>query len=474
MVVVPLAERHAADRVKAEIEADGKTRVGSVEVGLLSRSLVLTDLRSRRVGDISIGRWRASGLAWPFDELLRGRTPLSGWRLGDPLTAGSIEIDALVVVSEDGSTWSVDLLRLEGFELAAYDDDVGPGPNRVVALGARVLQALTLSRFEEQGVAFTGPGSHNTVRIESFVLHDVSRGDVGSLALTRFEIGERGAKEPGFALASIDAKGIGLRRILSSLSSPDWEPGVPTGRLDLEAFDASGFDGALLKQYGLSLDRIGYEMVREAPGITRARSRITGFSMAPPLHGAETLQLRMIMEAMGLEELRLELECSAIEDRNKGELSVDRCALIGRDLGEVDLSLKVVDADEAFWRAVDEGDMALVYRSQAALGTARLTLADRSLLDRALRAAASTTGQPVAAMRAEAAREVRRFQPAGVLITEDMTRLLDTVARFIELGGTLVVEARPDPPFGLDRVSYLATPGPDLIDVLGVSAKLTR
>ena len=35
-------------------------------------------------------------------------------------------------------------------------------------------------------------------------------------------------------------------------------------------------------------------------------------------------------------------------------------------------------------------------------------------------------------MRANLAQEVRRYQPPGVLITEDMTKLLDTVARFVE------------------------------------------
>ena len=57
-----------------------------------------------------------------------------------------------------------------------------------------------------------------------------------------------------------------------------------------------------------------------------------------------------------------------------------------------------------------------------------------------------------------------------MLITEDMTRLLDTVARFVEKGGTLTIEARPDPPFGIDKVRYLQTPGPDLVTLLGLSA----
>ena len=72
------------------------------------------------------------------------------------------------------------------------------------------------------------------------------------------------------------------------------------------------------------------------------------------------------------------------------------------------------------------------------------------------------------------AAEIRGYQPPNVLITDDMTKLLDTVARFIEQGGTLTVEARPDPPFGLDKARFLAQPGPDLINLLGLSASLAR
>jgi hypothetical protein len=48
------------------------------------------------------------------------------------------------------------------------------------------------------------------------------------------------------------------------------------------------------------------------------------------------------------------------------------------------------------------------------------------------------------------------------------------VARFVETGGTLTIDAKPDPPVGLDRVSYLRTPGPDWVSVLGLSATLSR
>ena len=53
-----------------------------------------------------------------------------------------------------------------------------------------------------------------------------------------------------------------------------------------------------------------------------------------------------------------------------------------------------------------------------------------------------------------------------------MTQLLDTVARFVEQGGTLIVEAKPDPPVGFDRMEYLLNPGADLVSVLGLKATL--
>ena len=70
--------------------------------------------------------------------------------------------------------------------------------------------------------------------------------------------------------------------------------------------------------------------------------RIEGFVLAPPPRGLETLQLRIGLQAMGLKDLRLELDCSGTEDRARSEVSVDRCALSGPELGETDLSLRLV------------------------------------------------------------------------------------------------------------------------------------
>ncbi|MEA2848881.1 MAG: hypothetical protein QOG78_4162, partial [Rhodospirillaceae bacterium] len=65
---LPLAERYAAAEIKADMESDGATKVGAVEVGLLDRRIVFNDLRVKRFGEITIGRWEASGLSWPLGE----------------------------------------------------------------------------------------------------------------------------------------------------------------------------------------------------------------------------------------------------------------------------------------------------------------------------------------------------------------------------------------------------------------------
>src|SRR5204863_3899587 len=105
VAAVPLAEEYSARQIKAGIERDGAASVETVEVGLFNRSVTMHKLHVRRVGDVTIGRWQASGLAWPLGELLRGRTPLSGLHLGDPLQAGRLELADLRIIDSD-SIWN--------------------------------------------------------------------------------------------------------------------------------------------------------------------------------------------------------------------------------------------------------------------------------------------------------------------------------------------------------------------------------
>ena len=61
-----------------------------------------------------------------------------------------------------------------------------------------------------------------------------------------------------------------------------------------------------------------------------------------------------------------------------------------------------------------------------------------------------------------------------MLITQDLSQLLDAVARFVEKGGTLTVDARPEPPLAIDRIDYLTSPGADLVTALGLTATLSK
>ena len=471
---VPLIEHHAAGRIKAEIEKDGTTRVESVEVGLFARSVTLVDLRSQKGDQLAVRRWEAAGIAWPMSELLQGRTPLTGWKLGDPLNAERVEIEGLRVAYPDGPTWSIDRLLLEGFQLARYDADVGNGPNRFTFLGARVLAALSLRHMEERNVVARNPITGDIVGVASFTLDRMEQGRIGTFVLKGFGATPREGKEKALEIAELKGAGLDLSRILAALSDVTWQPGAPSGRLGLDSASATGFAGEIMTRFGLALDSIVIETTREGRDVSRTRARVAGFVLAPPLRGLESLQLRLVLQTMGLSELRLDFECAGTEDRAKGEVTAERCALSGRDLGVVDLTFKLVQLDQLFWQAMDEGNSSLLQDSKAALGGAKLVLADKSLLERALKALSTTTGQTAAVTRANLATEIRRFQPAGVLITENLTKLLDTAARFVEQGGTLTVEAKPDPPFGVDKLSYLSSPGPDLVELLGVSATLSR
>ena len=472
VAAVPLVEKRAAAQIKVEMELDGTTTVGAVEVGLFERRILLTDLRSRQLGQITVGRWQASGLAWPLDELIKGRTPVSGIRLGDPLQADRLEITDLHVV-EERANWSVGSLVVEGFNLERYDPPPAGSANPLIHLGARIARALSMAHLEQKDTVFTDIKG-DAVAIGTVSIGKFDKGMIGSVAITGFDVTPKTARAPFIRVADFKLTNLDMRRAFTAMSALAWRPGMPVGRVDLDAANVSGFGGEALTRYGVSLGSISSETRREGQDIKRSSMRIQGFVLAPPLRGLETLQLRIALQAMGLKDLRLALDCSGTEDRAKSEVSVDRCALSGPELGEIDLSMKLVGTDAAFWQAVDDGDTLALLRTKAGLSGARLVVADRGLVERSLGAVATTSGQPVAAVRAGFAQEVRRFQPPGVLITEDMTKLLDTVARFIETGGTLTVEARPDPPIGMDKLEYFRRPGPDLVNILGLGATLSR
>ncbi len=467
---VPVLEQHAAERIKAQVESDGTTQVDGVEVSLFERGVTFSNIRSSRAGKVSAQRWAMSGLFWPLRELLHGHTPLAGWHVGDPIQADRIVVTDLRVEEPSGH-WRIETLVAEGLDLERYDGRIGPSPYFYPILGARVARALSLRRLRETDISFTPPDGARRFTISDISMANLAHGKFGDLAISGIEVAGSKPGAPAFRLDHVKVAGLDLDRPLAALSAPGWRLGMPMGRVDVDAASVTGFGGEALARYGISLAGISTSTSRQPGSVTRMQGRVEGFVLTPP-KGLQGLQMRVMLTAMGLNELKLGLDCTGMEDRGKGELSVDRCALSSPDLAEVDFGFKFQGADSAFWEAADSGDLAGFYRSRIALGSARLVLADNSLLDRLFKAIALSSGQPEALARQAMAQQVRQYQPAGVLITEDMTKLLDTVARFVEKGGTLTVGLKPDPPFGLDKIGRLSTPGPDLIGLLGVTATL--
>lgn len=474
VAAVPIIERHAAAQIKVELERNAATKVGEVDVGLFSRRIILRDLKTTGLSEVSVGRWEASGLAWPLGELLSGRTPLAGFRWGDPLQADRVELqDVRVVDPAAGSHWSMQWLAIDGLDLARFDAKV-EGQYQFHTLTGRAMGALTIRRVEQRNVVYSLAETGHTVAMASAVMERYERGRIASLTMAGFEATLRDGQSALYSVADIKVDGLDLRRLVAAMSSDKWYPGAPVGRLHVDNASASGFGGETFKRYGISLAAVRMDSTRESEARLHSTMRVEGFVLAPPLRGLEGLQTRLALQSMGLKEVKADFFCNFLEERTKGEVILDRCALVGAGLGEIALAGRIVDADKPFWHFVDEGDVKSFRDSQAALGSARLVLADKSLLERGLRALATVTGQPVAATRANLARDIRRYQPPGVLISQSMTQLFDTVARFVEQGGTLTLDAQPQPPIRFEKFEALATPGADLVSILGLSATLAR
>lgn len=471
--LVPLAERHAAQQIKTEIERDGQASVGSVEVGLFDRRVTLVDFRSHLFGEVMVGRWVASGLSASLGDLLRGRTPLSDFKLGDVLQADRLElVDARIVDPSNGASASVGSLTVEGLDLASYDANAS-GPYRLAILTARIAKALSLQRVEGKNATYMFPVTGDAITVRRAAVDRFARGRIGTLAIADVEATPGVSAEATFKIDDIKAKDVELDRILAELGDASWRPERPLGRIEAGSAVATGFGGSFLSRNGVSLDGVSFETFRESIASSRSHLRIEDLILRPAAT-PEGARLRILLQAMGLSELELGLDCTGAERRDKRELAIERCALAGTDLGELSFAARFVDADEAFWRAVDEGNALILPRSSIALASARLTLADKGIVDRSVRAMAAAAGQPSTVARANLARDIRAYQPPDILITEDLTKLLDTVARFIEQGGTLVLEARPDPPLGLATASRMNLAAPDLVNLLGLSATLSR
>jgi hypothetical protein len=127
--------------------------------------------------------------------------------------------------------------------------------------------------------------------------------------------------------SDVAISGLDVRRSLAAFSSADWRPNAPIGQVKIERGSATGFGGDRLARYGASLGSVTIETVRESDTVSRSRTRVDGFVLAPPLRSMEGLQLRVALQAMGLRELKLSFDCAGAEDRARDEITIDRCFL---------------------------------------------------------------------------------------------------------------------------------------------------
>ncbi|TAJ84907.1 hypothetical protein [Reyranella sp.] len=470
-VAVPFAEDYAARHIKAGLAQNG-LEVESVKVHLLERSIAIDKIASLN-GSVKIGGWKVEGLVWPFEEIRQGRLPLDGLNWGDPLKADRLHLsDVRLADPDEGGAWTIKEVVATGLDLPRYDP-VYDGPFRSQVLTARLLRALSAKQIEQTELAHISI-DETSVAARKLVVADYVQGLIGKLDVEEAKAGSTGAKSPELTLGELRASRIDLRRSLDLASSIDWEPGMPIGRVPVGFAELSGFGGNLMTQYGLSLGKITIETTAESRDISRSRLRVEGFVLAPSWRSVQAMATRMVLQAMNLDAVRLDFDCSAVDDRARHELRVDDCKLGGPNLADLSFTARLVDIDEEFWEAVDFGEVYALLGTKAALAAAKLTIADKGLLQRSLQAKAKLGGKDAAAERAELANEIRRHQPHGVLITQDMTKLLDTVARFVEQGGTLTLDTTPQPALGLDKLEYLGRPGADLVNALGLTATLSR
>lgn len=469
---IPFAESFAASRLKAGLAQNG-VQVETVTVGLLDRSIALRNVAGGPNGELKVDEWQASGLAWPLDELLQGRLPLRGLSWGDPLQVARLHLRNFRLAQPDaGNSWTIGEMTGTNIDLPRYDATY-EGPFRNEVMMARFLAALSVDRLELSGLSYTSlelmTQSAARLNVTGYV-----RGLVDALELKDWQISPAGARMAGIAIAETTAGGIDLRRPLELASSLDWEPGMPIGRVPVAEGRMSGFGGDLMTRYGLSLGSVSTETRRESGDVSRSRLRVEEFVLAPSLRSVEALGMLLLLQSMNLKEVRLGLDCSTVEDRAHHKLKVEDCKLDAADLVDISLVAEIIDIDDTFWRSIDEADAFGLLGTKAALASSSLVVADRSLLRRGLQAKARLSGQSVAAERAALASEIRRYQPPGVLITQDMSKLLDAVARFVEQGGRLTLDARPQPALGLKKLDYLLKPGADLVNALGLSATASR
>lgn len=469
---IPFAESFASDRLKAGL-AQGGVQVETVRVSLLDRSIALRNVAGGPNGELKIDEWEASGVAWPLGEMLKGQLPFHGLNWGDPLHVARLHLRNFRLAEADaGDSWTIGELTGSNIDLPRYDT-VYEGPFRNQVMVARLLGTLSVDRLDLKDLVHVG-FNQTTHTIARLSIANYARGLTDSLEMRDFQVKPAGARMAGLTVADTTARGIDLRRPIGIAMSIDWEPGMPVGRVPVAEGRMSGFGGELMTRYGLTLGSVSTETARDGAEVSRSRMRIEDFVLAPSLRSVEAVGMRMVLQSMDLKEVRLGFDCSSVEDRARHVLKIEDCRLSGPGLAEISLTGQIIETDGEFWRVLDEADLFALLGTKAALQSAKLVIADKSLLQRALQAKARLGGRSAAAERAALAAEIRRYQPPGVLITQDMSKLLDSVARFVEQGGTLTLEAAPQPALGLEKLDYLLKPGADLVNALGLTGMVSR
>jgi hypothetical protein len=475
---LPIAEERLAEEIKFRAALRPGLKLATVQVSLLQRRIVVGELTMVSGPDstLRMGRVDVRGLGWPIADLLAGRTPFTGWKWGDPFQAGRVEIDDFEFVHAIEGEWRVAKVIAEGIDLPRHEQpaDVQPwGVQRqAIAFGH-----LAVRRLEERELSYQPPDEFGmALKAKTLVLDGLAKGRLGALSMSGAELRDYATRpSPWLSVGELAMRALDLSLPITRLRNPEWTTGMPLGRVWFDQVTIDGLGGDVLSELALTVGRVSFESKREGKRAI-GRTKVESIALAPQGLNPDTVQMYALLTALGLREVTASLDCVGGEDRVKNEFALERCRLVAPGLAELEFSFKFINADEAFWSAMDGGDAFQIFSSTIGLGAARLVVRDLSLLDRLVKLSATSRGISPAEARVGMAREVRRYQPTDVLITEEVTKLADVIARFVEQGGTLTVEARPDPPITLDdtRVFWGSGPGPDIVQMFGVTATHRR
>lgn len=464
MVSVTFLEEQAAHRIKEAVDRSGTHTVGSVDVSLLARRVTLHDIRNKNGQDFAFGRMQVSGLTWPLADLLSGRPPYADYRLGEPIRADRIQID------DARFSTAIKLTTIKSLTIYAFNLDRHDGPAQALskdaeafpnaALYARLLAALSIEKLQ---VTQLTESIKDSGKIGSWqiLMERIDHGRVGTFTAFNMKLVTESRED--LNVAEVKLANLNFLRLLKNLSSPPSEQPSLAGQVDAESTILSGFSGKFLSRYGMSLDSIGITSIEQGPGESRNQCRVDGLVFTLPAEANDMGAMAKLMKQADLKELKIGLDCRFSSSRPRAFLTFERCALAGPAIGEVDFTAKFVKVDEHFWKGIDENILLPLFLSAISVDSARLNITEKGILDLSLKA--------LSLSRSAAAREIRRFQPPGILISRDMTALLDTVADFVESSsGILTIDAKPTSPVELKSVSRLFNRSTDIVSRLGLSA----